>query len=126
MMLSFQRKAPGSMTLRTVQAQPKREEVVTDEVQEVTLTGFSGAAKALAAVRISADSTPTFIIAFDDEVKTTYVFRGEAKRGLIATRSHKPKGHGEKHEYLSTEGWKERPDLTQEPPDALRFGPTKD
>lgn len=129
MKASFQRKVPGSMTLRTVRAQLEREEVEIDEVQEVTLTGFVGAARALEAVRFSADSTPTFIIGFNDDVQTTYALRGDPKdirKGLIVTRSHKPKGHAERHEYLSTEGWKERPDLTQIPPDALRFGPIRD
>lgn len=128
MRLSFQRQVPGSLTQSVVRAQPAREQVETDQVQEVTLSGFSGAAKALAAVRISADSTPTLIIGFDDDAQTTYVLRGDVKdvrRGLLVTRSHKPKGHGETHEYLANDGWKEREDLTQEPQDALRFCPTK-
>jgi hypothetical protein len=129
MKVSFQRTVPGSMTQRPVRAQSEREEVEIDGVQEITLTGFVGVARALEAVRFSADSTPTFIIGFNDDARTTYALRGDPKdvrRGLIVTRSHKPKTHAERHEYLSAEGWKERPDLTQIPPDALRFGPIRD
>jgi hypothetical protein len=112
------------MTIVAVPSHPL--EKVDTEATEITLSGFEGAARPLTAVRFSADPTPTCIFAFGDEQETTYVLRGEGKAGLIWYRIIKQKGHGERHEYLSNEGcWKVHTDLTHEPPDALRFGPTK-
>lgn len=120
MKLVFQRKVPGSITQHAVRSHPNFEQVEANNVQEVNLSGFVGAAQGLAEVHFTAT---TLTIALGDEAETTYTLRGQPKRGLVLTRTHKRKGHGEKTEYLPTTEWKEQTDLTDTPSDAILLRP---